>query len=282
MERGLSERYTDKTSPVGLHFDHLHALGADKALIPGLNTMTSEVIKMFAYAAREYQKKYPGVTLQDYARVSQKNRQHGAANPKAYHKKAVSVEHIADPKYMMCDPITVGMASPTACGGAAAIVCSEDFMKRHGLQGRAVEILAQHMVTDVPASFGRSFCDLVGCGMAKEAADRCYRDAGMCPTDVDVLEVHDCFSCNELFMYEALGLAEEGKAVDLFRRGAWKANSKGGRMFTLDNRWVVNPSGGLEAKGHPIGATGNFLLTLLSVLLFNIILIYVHTIFSRV
>lgn len=257
MEKGLSERYNDKVSPVGNHFDHLQSLGADKELIPGLNKMTSEVIKMFAYAAREYQQKYPGITLEDYARVSHKNRQHGAANTKAYYyQKAKSVEDIADPNFMLYDPITLGMACPTACGGAAAIVCSEDFMKRCRLQGRAVQILAQHMVTDLPESFGKSYCDLVGCSLAKQAAEQCYKEAALRPKDVDVLEVHDCFSCNELFMYEALGLTPEGTAVNLFRRGTWKTNRAGGKVYSLDNRWVVNPSGGLESKGHPIGATG--------------------------
>ena len=259
MERGLSERYKEKVSPVGKHFDHLHALGADRENLEGLNTMTSGVIKMFAYAAREYQAKYPGVTLEDYARITEKNRAHGAGNPKAYHKKAVSVKHISDPRFLLCDPITVGMSTPTACGGAAAIVCSKDFLLRQCGKHRAVEILAQHMMTDLPSSFGQTYMDLVGCSLAKEAASRCYRDSGLQPSDVDVLEVHDCFSCNELFMYEALGLTAPGTAVQLFREGQWQANSSGGKLYKLGGRWVVNPSGGLEAKGHPIGATGTAL-----------------------
>ena len=141
MERGLTTRYDDKISPVGTHIDHLHKLGADNVPIPGLNKWTEEVIKMFSYAAREYQKEHPGaISAQDMGLVAQKNRQHGAANPNAYHQKPVPLEYIMDPKYMLSDPITAGMSAPTACGSAAAIVCSEEFMKKHGLQKRAVQV----------------------------------------------------------------------------------------------------------------------------------------------
>ena len=87
---------------------------------------------------------------------------------------------------------------------------------------------------------------------------RCYSDTGLSSTDIDVLEVHDCFSCNELFMYEAMGLADEGKALELFRNGKWVTNKNGGKVHKMANKWVVNASGGLESKGHPIGATGTF------------------------
>ncbi|KAK7100663.1 hypothetical protein V1264_023576 [Littorina saxatilis] len=230
MEGGLSERYTDRISPVGRHMDHMVAMGADPGLIqPRMNHMTSDVIKMFAYAAREYMDLYP--------------------------EKAPDVKSIAT-KAVLCHPITFGMTAATADGSAAAIVCSEAFVKRHGLENKAVEILAQHMVTDLPSSFGKSFRDLCGYSMAKKAAQRCYFETGLTSNDVQVFEVHDCFSCNELFMYEALQCAPEGHGLDLMKQSSWRQNKQGGELLYFNNKWVFNPSGGLESKGHPIGATG--------------------------
>ncbi|XP_033738567.1 non-specific lipid-transfer protein-like [Pecten maximus] len=256
MERGLSEKYTDRTSPVKRHMDHMVNIGAEPGLIqPRLNQMTSDVVKLYAYAAREYLQKYPYATLDDMVEISYKNHKQSLNNPKAAIQRVIPRDDIKT-KIPLCDPITFWMSAPTADGGAAAIVCNEDFVVANNLQHHAVEIIAQHMVTDMDSSFGRSFQDLSGYGMAKEAAKRCYQDSGLTPDDVDVLEVHDCFSCNELFMYEALQLAQEGKGVDLIRNGKWFKNKNGGEMCKLGGKWVVNPSGGLESKGHPIGATG--------------------------
>lgn len=256
MERGLSETFTDRTSPVKRHVDHMVSMGAEPDLIrPDLNSFTSDVIKFFAYAAREYMHKYPQLTFDDLVHIAYKNRQHGVNNPRASFKNASSIERLGDKKRMLCYPITQGMSAATGDGGAAAIVCNESFMLKHNLQHKAVEIVAQNMVTDLPSTFAKSFMDLSGYSMAKRAAELCYQDSGLSPKDVDVLEVHDCFSCNELFMYEALGLAKEGQGIDLFRDGSWKKNKNGGELYHM-GQWVVNPSGGLESKGHPIGATG--------------------------
>ena len=237
--------------------DHMVSLGADPGLVqPHLNTLTSDVVKLYAYAAREYMKKYPDTNVNDFVNIAYKNHKHSVNNPKATIQKIIPVDHIKT-KLSLCDPITFWMSAPVSDGGAAAVVCSEEFVRKHRLQNKAVEIIAQHMVTDTADSFKQSFMDLSGYRMAKTAAERCYRDAKLSPKDVDVLEVHDCFSCNELFMYEAMQLAEEGKGAQLVRSGAWTTNSNGGEIFVLNGRWVVNPSGGLESKGHPIGATGN-------------------------
>ncbi|KAL3870088.1 hypothetical protein ACJMK2_042701 [Sinanodonta woodiana] len=256
MERGLSERYTDRTSPVKRHMDHMVNIGADAEIIqPHMNNMTSDVIKLFAYAAREYLEKYPNAKSEDFVEIAFKNHKQSVNNLNASISREIPRDQIRS-KLMLCSPITFWMSAPTADGSAAAIVCSEDFMKRHNLQSRAVEIIAQHMVTDMPSSFGKSFLNLSGYHMAKEAARKCYADSGLVAKDVDVLEVHDCFSCNELFMYEALQLAEEGNGVKLVHTSEWRKNRAGGELCYLGNRWVVNPSGGLESKGHPIGATG--------------------------
>ncbi|XP_074640831.1 sterol carrier protein 2-like [Tubulanus polymorphus] len=255
MEGGLSQRYPEKESPVGRHVNHLTKLGAERGLVkPKLNKMTSDVIKMFAYAAREYEDRYK-TYFTDWVEIAFKNRQHGKNNPYASVRKDVTRKTIADESKTLCHPITLGMSTPTADGGAAAVVCSEAFVRRRKLQNKAVEIIAQHMVTDLPSSFGDKFKDVVGYSMAKEAAEKCYTDTGLSARHLDILEVHDCFSCNELFMYEALQLAEEGKGTELLHSGEWITNKAGGKLYKMD-RWVVNPSGGLISKGHPIGATG--------------------------
>ncbi|KAK6183067.1 hypothetical protein SNE40_010615 [Patella caerulea] len=256
MEGGLSERYTDRTSPVKRHMAHMTSLGANPDLIqPRMNNMTSDVIKLFVYAGREYLQKYPSAKYEDFVEIAYKNRKQGLNNPNASLPRLPSKDTISK-KAVLSYPITFWMSAPTADGSAAAIVCSEDFVKNNGLQGQAIEIKAQHMVTDLPSSFDKSFMDLSGYTMAKIAADKCYKDSGISAQDIDVAEVHDCFSCNELFMYEALKFCDEGNGYRLIRDSTWKQNSNGGEVCVLGNGLVVNPSGGLESKGHPIGATG--------------------------
>ena len=135
MEGGLSERFPEKVSPVKRHVDHMIDLGAKPGVVrQGLNNITSDVIKMFAYAAREYNQKHPGVKFSDYVDIAHKNRLHGAQNPKCCFPRATTKESIGERKRMLCDPITLGMAAPTCDGGAAAVVCSERFMRKHNLQ----------------------------------------------------------------------------------------------------------------------------------------------------
>ncbi|EDO33253.1 predicted protein [Nematostella vectensis] len=255
MDRGLTERYTDRVSPLKRHVAHMESLGAKPDLIsPHLNKVTSDVVKFFSYAANEHNKKY-GTTFRQYAKISHKNHKQSVHNPYACIRREVPLSKV-ESSPMLADQITMPMCAPTADGSAAAVVCSRGFMESHGLQNQAVEIIAQQMATDMPSSFGRSYMDLSGYDMAKKAAADCYRVSGLQAQDVDVFEVHDCFSCNELFMYEALGLCGEGKGGQLIDEAKWHTNSAGGEVCKLGGKWVVNPSGGLESKGHPIGATG--------------------------
>lgn len=255
MERGLSERYHDRVSPVKRHMDRMVAIGAKPGLInPQLNTMTSDVVKLFAYAAREHNEKY-GSTFEQCAKISHKNHKHSVNNPNACVRKEIPFKGITHSK-MICKPITFAMSAPTADGSAAAVVCSKEFMESNQMQNKAVEIVAQQMVTDLPSSFEHSFLDLAGVAMARKAAADCYRSSGLTPYDVNVIEVHDCFSCNELFMYEAMGLCPQGRGGELIDSAEWINNKNGGEVCRIGGRWVVNPSGGLESKGHPIGATG--------------------------
>jgi len=118
---------------------------------------------------------------------------------------------------------------------------------KHKLFDTAIEIAGMSMTTDGPSTFEeKSMIKIVGYDMTKSAAQKVYKESGLTPNDVQVIELHDCFSSNELLTYEALGLCPEGKAGELIDRGD---NTYGGK-------WVINPSGGLISKGHPLGATG--------------------------
>jgi acetyl-CoA acetyltransferase len=127
------------------------------------------------------------------------------------------------------------------------VIVSEAYARRRGLSSRAVEIVAQAMTTDPLTSIqGHSMMRVVGFEMARNAANQAYEQAGIGPQEVDVCELHDCFTTNELLTYEALGLAPEGGGEKFIMDGD---NTYGGRV-------VTNPSGGLLSKGHPLGATG--------------------------
>jgi acetyl-CoA acetyltransferase len=144
------------------------------------------------------------------------------------------------------DPLTRLQCCPPTCGAAAAIVCSEDFARKHGLD-RRVRIAAQAMTTDGGSTFdSHDMRKLVGADMARAAATKVYQAAGVGPEDIDVVELHDCFTANELISYESLGLTPDGTAEKFILDGD---NTYGGRV-------VTNPSGGLLSKGHPLGATG--------------------------
>ena len=126
-------------------------------------------------------------------------------------------------------------------------MASEKFVKQHKLEKNAIEILAMEMQSDVSSTFKeKSAIKLVGFDMTKNAAERAFKKAGLTPNDVQVIELHDCFSANELITYEALGLCPIGKGKDIIDSGD---NTYGGK-------YVINPSGGLLSKGHPLGATG--------------------------
>jgi len=135
---------------------------------------------------------------------------------------------------------------PTSDGSACAILCNEDFVRRHNLEHQAVEIVGMAMTTDFESSFNGSDIDLVGSKMTEAAAKLVYQQSGLKPEDFQVIELHDCFSANEMVTYEGLGLCKVGEGGLLVDRGD----------VTYGGKWVVNPSGGLISKGHPLGATG--------------------------
>ncbi len=202
-------------------------------------------LRYFVGAGREHMQRY-GTPLSTFAKVKAKASRHAINNPMSLLRKEVTEDEVMQAAVIYPGVMTRLMACPPTCGGAAAILVSEAFARRHGIASK-VAILAQAMATDRPDTFGdHSMIKLVGAGMAREAAQRVYEQAGIGPEDVDVCELHDCFAQNEVLSYEALGFCPEGGAEKFVDDGD---NTYGGRI-------VVNPSGGLLSKGHPLGATG--------------------------
>jgi acetyl-CoA acetyltransferase len=187
-----------------------------------------------------------GTPLATFAKVRAKASRHAIHNPLALFRKPVTEEEVLAAPDLWPGVMTRLMACPPTCGAAAALLVSEQFLRRHGRQG-AVRIAAQSMRTDTPDTFERQDMRyVVGFGMSQVAAAEVYEAAGVGPKDLDVVELHDCFAQNEVITYEALGLCNEGEAERFVADGD---NTYGGRV-------VTNPSGGLLSKGHPLGATG--------------------------
>merc|ERR1711972_281337 len=136
---------------------------------------------------------------------------------------------------MVHEPLTKLQCCPTSDGSGAAVVVSENFLRKHPeTQKNAVEILAIEMATDFSSTFDTNDCmRVVGYDMTKQAAQKAYAKAGIKPSDVQVVELHDCFSANELITYEALGLAKKGEGHKLIES----------KDVTYGGKWVVNPSG---------------------------------------
>ena len=200
-------------------------------------------LRCFGAAGHDYMQKYDA-SADLFAKVAVKTRNHAAANPFALFTSELTVDEVMAAPVMYMDYLTRLMCCPPTCGAGAAVICSEEFAQRHGIDG-AVEIIGQAMATDTPATWDNPI-NLVGADMTARAAKAVYEQSGIGPEDVDVVELHDCFTVNEVITYEGLGLCAEGGATALVDAGD---NTYGGKF-------VVNPSGGLMSKGHPIGATG--------------------------
>jgi acetyl-CoA acyltransferase len=238
MEKGsLGVKYTDRTNPIDKHAMAMFELRDPEASPPAP--------QMFGNAGREHMERY-GSQADHYAWIGWKNHKHSVNNPYAQFQDEYSIEDIKAAK-VIHEPLTKLQCSPTSDGSGAAIVASERFVDEHGLWDQAVEIAGQALVTDMASTFDERSCiKIVGYDMSKEAARQAMEEAQVGIDDVQVVELHDCFSANELITYEALGLAEEGHGHELVES----------QDTTYGGRWVVNPSGGLISKGHPLGATG--------------------------
>ena len=237
MPGALGNMYEDRPSPLDKHLalaDNRFE-GAEKVPL---------ALRVFGAAGYEYQEKY-GASTEMFAKVRAKASQHAVHNERAIFRKPISVEEVMESKKLFLN-LTRLQCCPPTCGGAAAIVCSEDFAKKHNLNTHII-ISGQSMTTDTHTTFSEnSMMKMVGYDMSKNAANEVYEQAGLGAEDVDVVEMHDCFTTNEVITYEALGLCGEGEAEKFVMDGE---NTYGGKI-------VTNPSGGLLSKGHPLGATG--------------------------
>lgn len=236
MERGaLAVKWPDRPSPFVDFMDIADAKnGVSEAPFAA---------RLFGGAGAEYAERY-GVSPETFAQVSVKARKHAANNPYAVFRDQVTVDEVlASP--LIFGPLTRLQCCPPTCGAAAAVLVSEDFARKRGLR-TTVSIAAQAMTTDRDDTFDGDLANLVGAGMSRRAADQVYEAAGVEPGDIDVVELHDCFTANEILSYESLRLTPDGTAEKFIRDGD---NTYGGSV-------VTNPSGGLLSKGHPLGATG--------------------------
>jgi acetyl-CoA acetyltransferase len=240
MERGsLGMKFPDRVNPMDRHVGRMLELREPE--------QSPFAPQMFGNAGRDHMQKY-GSTPDHYAWIGWKNHKHSVNNPYAQFQDEYTLEEIKASR-MIHDPLTKLQCSPTSDGSAAVIVASERFVDEHDLWDRAVEIVGQAMVTDLSSTFDETADCMTICGadMSKEAARQAYEEAQVSPAEVDVCELHDCFSANELITYEALGFAAEGEGHKLVDAQATTYGGDGP---------VVNPSGGLISKGHPLGATG--------------------------
>lgn len=237
MQKGaLSAIWNDRPNPLEWHAQLMNEEQGIVAAPPAA--------QMFGGAGREYRWKY-GTKKETFAKVAEKARKHAARNPYALFRETYTVEEILASQEVF-EPLTKYQCCPPTCGAAAVVLASEDFAKRHGRAGD-VWIAAQAMTTDFPSSFKEhSMIKMVGYDMARAAAKQAYEEAGLGPEDIQVIELHDCFTTNEILTYEALGLVGEGEAEKM----VWDGDN------TYGGKWVINPSGGLLSKGHPLGATG--------------------------
>ena len=244
-------RFGQNDAVLALGFEKMQK-GPLENQLPGLEKLKEETEKekkppiaarMFGDAGRDHMEKY-GTKKETFAKIAVKNHRHSVNNPRSQYQQACTIEEVFASR-LIYEPLTILQCCPTSDGAAAAVLVSEDYLKKHATPN-AVEIVGMQMTTDKMDDFARGAIGMVGMGMTERAAKSVYEQAGAGPEDAQVIELHDCFSTNELITYEGLGLCKEGEGERLVEDDA---TSYGGK-------WVVNPSGGLLSKGHPLGATG--------------------------
>jgi sterol carrier protein 2 len=233
----LQSYFQDRANPTGTFGEMMKATrGITNA--PG-------AAQMFGNAGREYIEKYCAKN-EDFAEIARVNHEHSKRNPYSQFQDEYTLEQIMKSP-MIHEPLTKLQCCPTSDGGAAAVLVSQSFLDaRPHLKEQAVLIAGQVLATDTESVFSRSAIDLMGYGMNEYAAKIALDEAGVSVKDIKVAEVHDCFSANEMIVIDALGFSEKGKAHEMVRNGD----------ITYGGKMVINPSGGLISKGHPLGASG--------------------------
>ncbi|HZP11570.1 MAG TPA: lipid-transfer protein [Nevskiaceae bacterium] len=233
----LGSAFSDRPTPMASYFDKL-------VKVRGYDPNAAPMAQFFSGAAAQYIDK-TGARPELFARISEKARRHAANNPYAVFRDPVTVEEV------LASPTVHGLLTklqccPPTCGAAATVVCSEEFARRRGLS-KAIAVKGIAFMGDTASCFeDDSLMKLLGTDVVATLARRVYEQAGVGPEDVDLCELHDCFTVNEVLVQEALGLAPPGGSEKFLADGD---NSYGGAV-------VINPSGGLLSKGHPLGATG--------------------------
>lgn len=184
--------------------------------------------------------------MKDFAEIGRVNHEHSKRNPYSQFQTEYTHDQIMKSP-MVHEPLKKLQCCPTSDGGAAAVVVSQAFLDaRPHLKDQAIMIAGQKLATDNTSLYNRSSIDLMGFGMSRGACREAIAQAGVNVKDIKVCELHDCFSANEMITIDALELCEPGKAHEMVRRGD----------ITYGGKMVINPSGGLISKGHPLGATG--------------------------
>ncbi len=196
---------------------------------------------LYAMMARAHMDKY-GTTRDQLAQVSVKNHENGSKNPYAQYKMKLTVDQVKN-AVMVADPLTILDCSPITDGAAAVVICPVEMARKMGKQP-IVRVAGSGQASDTIALHQRK--DITYLSATEVAAKKAYEMAGVGPSDIDLVEVHDCFTIAEICAIEALGLVEKGKGGPATAKGE----------TALDGRIPVNTSGGLKSKGHPVGATG--------------------------
>lgn len=194
---------------------------------------------VYAMRARRYLYE-TGATEEDLALVSVKARRHGAKNPFAQFRKEVTVEEVLASR-PVADPLRLLMCCPTGDGAAVVVVVSDRVRRRIGSAASRIRASVLHS-----GRVAEGYRNMIDPEITRHSATDAYEAAGVGPDDLDVVELHDAFASAELVYYESLGLAQPGHGFELIRD----------HTTTFGGKVVVNPSGGLLAKGHPVGASG--------------------------
>ncbi|PWW74151.1 thiolase-like protein [Tuber magnatum] len=234
----LRTLFPDRTNPLDKSYIMMASTRGADPKRPG-------AAQFFGNAGREYMERF-GATKEDFAEIARVNHEHSRRNPYSQFRDVYTIEQIMESPEIW-DPLTKLQCCPTSDGAAAAVLVSEEWLQGHPeLRERAVLIAGQAMATDSPDLYSKSAIDLIGFAMTKSAAEKALSEANISPSAIKLVELHDCFSTNELVTLDALSLCPPGKAHEMVRNGD----------ITYGGRMVVNPSGGLISKGHPLGATG--------------------------
>ena len=229
----------------------------------GVDPKAPGAAQFFGNAAREYISQH-GATAEDFAEIARVCHEHSQWNPYSQFRDVYTREQILNSPTIFA-PLTKLQCCPTSDGAGAAVLVTKRFLEAHPeLESRAVLVAGQAMTTDPPSVFSRSAVDLVGYDMTSHAASSAYAQASFNPTPVSPsstpstfsspipIELHDCFSANVPLTLDALGLTpSRGTAHKLYRSPATLPS-----LANPGTPLVVNPSGGLISKGHPLGATG--------------------------